>query len=113
MPTVKSSDSNRNSEVEQSFALWKLEVLDGDYLKLRRPAWISVLDATLANAIARDERSIAWTCPYQILRATSRAAASGPQPISRTGIPFRTGNASTTLRSRSDKLWLTDRQSKH
>jgi hypothetical protein len=43
------------------------------------------------------------TCPFPILPATARAAAPGPQPISRTRRPGRNGRAATASASRCDK----------
>jgi hypothetical protein len=44
--------------------------------------------AALAGAIALADRSIARTCPLPMRSRTARAATPGPQPISKTRIPW-------------------------
>lgn len=64
-------------------------------LKSRRPDVTSFTDPARASLIAFSERSIARTKPSPMRRATSRAAAPGPHPISRTRSPCVNGRAST------------------
>ena len=79
--------------------------------KVSRPSAISGWDAASAWAMARGERSIPCTWPARRRRAISRAAAPGPQPISSTRRPSRSGSASTTACSgvTVPRSWRSDR----
>ena len=61
----------------------------------RRPVASSAVEPALACAITLAERSMARTQPLPIRCRTTRAATPGPQPISSTRIPGRSGKAAT------------------
>ena len=76
--------------------------------RVSRPAAISAREPASACRIAAADRSIASTWPSPMRWAISRAIAAGPQPISITRSPGRSGNAPTMTASRSER-WVTRR----
>src|SRR3954471_8128035 len=68
-----------------------------------RPAAICSAAAARAWAMAEADRSMARMWPVTSRAATARAAAPGPQPISRTRECGSSGSASTIAATRDDR----------
>lgn len=101
MPSVQRADADREGEVEQFLALTEFELFDS---ATRNDRFGAPAQTVTAWAIARGERSMPSTYPEPMRAATSRAAAPGPQPISRTRSPGFSGSASTIAFRRADSI---------
>jgi hypothetical protein len=113
--TVERADSDGEHDVVRLVIGLQDEVFDGSPTTLRRPAAICSAAAALAWAMAEADRSMARMWPVTSRVATARAAAPGPQPISRTRECGASGSGSafTIAARRGDKPGGTGRRVRH
>ena len=108
--TVERADLDGEHDVVRLVIGLQDEVFDRSRRTLMRRAAICPAAAALARAMAEADRSMARMWPATSRAATARAAAPGPQPISRTRKCGASGSVFTIAARRGDKPGGTSRR---